>query len=325
MSASAGLDASRAKPVSDRDLTPAQRAMDARDWVFGGTWPYGPRWHWAEGVRLHYVDEGPADGDTVVMVHGCPTWSFLYRGLIASLVATGQRAIALDHLGFGRSDKPHRQREYSLERHSRLFESFVDHLGVPEVTLVVHDWGGPIALPWAVRNPQRLKALVICNTFPDPVKDGPSASAILERLPGSGELLLKGANRSLHRAVHSDATGRDLSSEERRAYEAPHPSWDSRTGILALARASSGSRRAAARAVANTIKAGLPDVRRKPALIAWGMEDQLLSPALLSQWSADLPHAQVMELDGVGHLVPHAESPPLAAAISDLARGVGRR
>lgn len=321
MIAGTGLD-TPAKPV-DHELTPAQHAMDDRDWSFEGLWPYKPRWHWADGVRLHYVDEGPSDAAPFVMVHGSPTWSFLYRKLIVSLRRDGRRAVALDHLGFGRSDKPHRQGEYSLDRHASLFESLLDRLDLRDVILVVHEWGGPIGLAWAIRHPDRVKALVVLNSFVDPLDESPEARVALLRAPGASDLLLKGAHRSLQRAVRADATGRRLTSDELRGYEEPHPSWDSRTGILAFARAVAGARRDATRAFGDAIDAGLSQLADKPALIAWGMEDEVLSLSSLSRWRARLPHASVLELEGVGHLVPEAATDRLAGRISDLAAEEG--
>jgi pimeloyl-ACP methyl ester carboxylesterase len=86
------------------------------DWSFGGLWPYEARWFDSDDGRMHYVDEGPRDGRPVVMLHGNPTWSFLYRNFIPPLVEAGHRAIALDHLGFGRSDKPADRSVYTIER-----------------------------------------------------------------------------------------------------------------------------------------------------------------------------------------------------------------
>ncbi len=85
------------------DLTPTHLAMDDRDWTFGGTWPYEPKWLFTDTVRLHYVDEGRLDGKPVVLLHGTPYWSYMFREEIAVLGAAGQRVVAYDQLGFGRS------------------------------------------------------------------------------------------------------------------------------------------------------------------------------------------------------------------------------
>src|SRR6266581_245305 len=92
---------------------------DEQSWTFGGTWPFTPRWvTTSDGIRLHYVDEGPRNGAPVVMLHGNPTWSYAYRLFLRDLPAAGFRAIAYDQMGYGRSDKPSNPAEYSLERHS---------------------------------------------------------------------------------------------------------------------------------------------------------------------------------------------------------------
>ena len=184
-----------AGPVIEDERTPAQLAMDERDWSFGGVWPYTPRWHRTDGVRPHYVDEGSRDAPPVVMLHGNPAWAFLYRKLLARLSADGHRALAVDQLGFGRSDKPHRLREYSLARQCRLFDPLVEELALHDVTLVAHEWGGPLAMSWATRNPDRVRGLVLLNTF----VQLPRAGAAL-----ANRVLVKGAHRRVHRAVWSD-------------------------------------------------------------------------------------------------------------------------
>src|SRR3954468_17366851 len=113
---------------------------------FGGTYPFEPHWVEAAGVRLHYVDEGPRDGPTLLLLHGNPTWSYMYRQPIAELTARGHRCVAPDHMGFGRSDKPPRLRSYTLETHIANLVALIDELDLRDVVLVAHDWGGPIGL-----------------------------------------------------------------------------------------------------------------------------------------------------------------------------------
>jgi pimeloyl-ACP methyl ester carboxylesterase len=143
----------------------ARHEVDSRDWTFGGTWPYEPKWLSTDGIRIHYVDEGPRDGEPVVMLHGNPTWSYLYRRFIFALTEAGFRAVAHDELGFGRSDKPSSARAYSIQRDVQHFSALMDELRLDGVTLVVQDWGGPIGLGWAVGHPDRVKRLVILNTW----------------------------------------------------------------------------------------------------------------------------------------------------------------
>ena len=116
-------------------------------------------------LRMHYVDAGPADGPVVVLLHGQPTWSYLYRDVITALGAAGMRVIAPDHIGFGRSDKPTEGTDYTFARHIDWVHSLIAGLRLREITLVVQDWGGPIGLSVLVREPDRFAKVVATNTI----------------------------------------------------------------------------------------------------------------------------------------------------------------
>ncbi|HUO37543.1 MAG TPA: haloalkane dehalogenase, partial [Mycobacterium sp.] len=116
-------------------------------------------------VRMHYVDAGPAQGPVVVLLHGQPTWSFLYRKVIGVLAGAGLRAIAPDYIGFGRSDKLTDATAYTFERHIDWVHGLVTALGLREITLVVQDWGGPIGLSVLAREPDRFARVVATNTI----------------------------------------------------------------------------------------------------------------------------------------------------------------
>jgi len=136
------------------------------DGDFGGTFPFEARYiQVADDVRMHYVDEGPRDGRPVVLVHGNPTWGFVYRNFVGPLAAAGHRVIVPDHLGFGRSDKPHETGRYELPRHIERFDALLESLDLRGATVVPQDWGGPIGLSWAVAHPERVERLIILNTF----------------------------------------------------------------------------------------------------------------------------------------------------------------
>ena len=122
---------------------------------------FEPRYLEQDGLRMHYLDEG--DGEPVLLLHGEPTWAFLYRKLIPRLSGV-TRVVAPDYFGFGRSDKPTRIEDYSYDFHCRSIERFVDELDLRETTLVMQDWGGPIGLRLAVERPDRVARLVILNT-----------------------------------------------------------------------------------------------------------------------------------------------------------------
>ena len=310
--------------VDQPALTPAQHAIDARDWTFARTWPYEPCWHFTDDIRLHYVDEGPPAGEPVVMLHGNPTWSYLYRRFIGPLAAAGFRAVAHDAIGFGRSDKPKRQSEYSLQRHAAHFSSLMDELALDGVTLVLHDWGGPIGLTWAVANPDRVARLVLMNTFtgraprdlrmPIPMR--------LVRAPVSGELLVKGAHTLVRRGLFQLGVARPerLGDAERAAYLAPHPSWESRTGVLSFPRLISIRDRDPTTPLADAVESGLPALATKPSLILWAMRDPAFGDVLLRGWLDRLPDAELVELADAAHFVPEDAHEQVVPVLLDFLR-----
>ena len=127
--------------------------------------PYAPNFHQWQDLRLHYVDEGPKDAPVMLLLHGMPTWSWLYRHMIPGLVAAGFRCIAPDHMGFGRSDKPTDIHWYTIARHTEILNSLIVSLDLKHITLVCQDWGGPTGLAQAAMMPERFDHLVIMNTW----------------------------------------------------------------------------------------------------------------------------------------------------------------
>jgi haloalkane dehalogenase len=127
--------------------------------------PYAPNYHRWQDLRMHYVDEGPQDGPVMLLLHGMPTWSYLYRDMIPGLVAAGYRCVAPDHIGFGRSDKPTDIHWYTIARHTEVLTSLIVDLDLRNVTLVCQDWGGPTGLAQAAMMPERFDHLVIMNTW----------------------------------------------------------------------------------------------------------------------------------------------------------------
>ena len=289
------------------ELTPAQRDMDSRDWTFDGTWPYEPHWLFTDGIRLHYVDEGPRDGQPVVLLHGNPTWAYLYRNFIPALVNAGHRAVAHDQLGFGRSDKPKRAREYSIERHVRHFGALVDELALEGLTLVLHDWGGPIGLRWAVDNPDRVRRLVLLNTFTGIPPAGMKPPLVFRLIlaPGTGEVLTKGAHAFVRQLLFKQGIAHPerLGASERAAYLAPHPSWDSRTGVLTYPRLIAWKASSRTRPLAEHIEDGLQRLAGKPVLVCWGLDDPAFGRVGLAAWRTVFPEAEVEEIDGASHFL----------------------
>ncbi|MEQ1506177.1 MAG: alpha/beta fold hydrolase [Myxococcota bacterium] len=277
------------------------------DWTFDGTWPHPPQWSATPDGRLHYVDLGPREAPPVVLLHGNPSWSYLYRALIGPLVADGRRVIAIDHLGFGRSDHPADPSVYAIDRHVARLAALLGSLGLDRVTLVVHDWGAPIGLAWAVDAPDRLAGLVVLNGFVrPPTVDAPLPMPLglrMFRLPGVGELAVQGLHglvrMFLFRAGRGDP--RPLDPTAQRAYLAPNPTYGARAGQLAFARAFPATPAEPAAALLDRIHRGLPALRSVPTLLVWGERDAVFGPPTLSGWRADLPQAQVVTLPDAGH------------------------
>lgn len=126
---------------------------------------YEPHYVDINGLRMHYIDEGPRDGQVVLMLHGMPTWSYLYRHIIKDMTAAGYRCIAPDHIGFGRSDKVTDPNWYNIAQHTANIKTLIEKLDLREITILVQDWGGPIGLAQAARMPERFCRLVIMNTW----------------------------------------------------------------------------------------------------------------------------------------------------------------
>lgn len=146
------------------DGVPFLRTPDAAFADLPG-YPFAPNYLTFEGLRLHYVDEGPRDGPVVLLMHGMPTWSFLNRHIIARLAAAGYRCVAADHIGFGRSDKVTDDGWYSITRHVAAHRLLVETLDLRGATLFCQDWGGPIGLAQVAEQPERFERLVIMNTW----------------------------------------------------------------------------------------------------------------------------------------------------------------
>ena len=197
--------------------TPDERFADLPDF------PYAPQYvevDDGEGGRLRvaYVDEGPADGETVLLMHGEPSWSFLYRHLIPVLTGAGLRVVAPDLVGFGRSDKPVDRDDYTYARHvGWMREALVDRLDLRDVTLVCQDWGGLIGLRLVAENPDRFARVVVANTGL-PTGDQPMSEAFLAWQRFSQE----SPDFQIGRIV-ANGTARGAAPEVVAAYDAPFP------------------------------------------------------------------------------------------------------
>ena len=137
----------------------------------GDLYPWTPKqFKLADGHTMSYLDEGPQDGEVLLMCHGNPTWSFYYREVVKRF-SSRYRCIVPDHMGSGLSDKP-QDYPYTLGQHIDNLEALTKHLGLTRVNMVIHDWGGAIGMGWAVRDPSRLLRVAVLNTLGKPVIAG---------------------------------------------------------------------------------------------------------------------------------------------------------
>ena len=188
-------------------------------------YPFEPHYVEQDGLRMHYLDEG--SGRPVLLLHGEPTWSYLYRKVIPPVAAVA-RAIAPDYFGFGRSDKPLRLEDYSYDFQCRTIERFVDELDLRDATVVVQDWGGPIGLRVAIRRPDRISRAVIMNTG---VGAGRAPSETWLRFR---ELVrTAGTDLQAGRLVRASCVT-PISDEVEAAYDAPFPVPEAKAGMLAF-------------------------------------------------------------------------------------------
>ena len=135
--------------------------IETMGWFSGEEYPFQSRYADLTWGRMHYVDEG--DGETIVFVHGTPSWSYEFRAEIKELSQT-YRCVAIDHLGFGLSERPENW-DYTLESHRKSFSEFIDRVGIEHFSLVMHDFGGPIAFPWAIDHPDRIRSIAFSNSW----------------------------------------------------------------------------------------------------------------------------------------------------------------
>lgn len=258
------------------------------------------------------MDEGPRDGEVVLLVHGTPSWSFEYRHLIPVLART-RRVIAVDHLGFGLSERP-TGFAYTPDAHTEVLREVIDGLGLTRFALAVHDYGGPIALPIAVTEPERISSLVLLNTwFWDLQTDREFLRVARFAASFVGRFLYRWFNVSLRLIMPSAyADRRKLTSRIHAQYLAPFPLRADRVRVLwTLARSlvTSSPR-------FGQIWDGRARLAAIPSLVVWGLGDSALKPYMLERVRTALPHARVETLSGVGHW-PQEEAPDEVARLLD--------
>lgn len=279
--------------------------------TFDGTFPYAPHFTDAPGFRMHYVDEGPRDGQVILCLHGEPTWGYLFRHLIAALRGT-HRVVVPDHMGFGKSATP-QERSYWLQDHIDNLERFVLALDLRGITLVMHDFGGPVGMGLASRHPDRIRRIVSTNG-PTPF----GQSDLVERWMANVQVspwfqwICKAEAEGRLETVLGELGFNILSTLKLngfenhalitdtwlQAYGAPFTSPVECAGAIGWAKGVATGAHGFEMPDAQAIR----EIQSKPALAIWGLADRTLhAEHCLPLFSALFPHASVHKLTGVGH------------------------
>lgn len=192
-------------------------------------YPFEPHYtELSDGIRLHHVDEGPADADVVLMLHGEPSWSFLYRRMVPVFAGAGLRAVAPDLVGFGKSDKPAAIGDYSYQRHVDWLREWIEQLDLRRITLVCQDWGSLLGLRLAAEHDDRFDRIVVANGFlPTADRSTPAAFKVWRAFATKSPVLPIGR-------IVATGTKRRLTTAERAAYDAPYPSARYKAGARAF-------------------------------------------------------------------------------------------
>ncbi len=286
-------------------------------------YPFSPqRFDVRPGIAMSYLDEGPRDGEVVVMLHGNPSWSFYWRHLVAGLRTPGNgkgyRCIVPDHVGMGLSDRPD-DAAYAYTLQSRVddLDALLRHLGVDgPVTLAVHDWGGMVGFGWALRDPSRVRRLVVLNTaaFPLPPEKPMPWQLSLGRDSRIGGFLIRAFNLFARGAAWT-GTERSLPRDVRRAYIAPYTGW--RNAISTLRFMQDIPLREGDRAwplLAESARV-LPQYADRPVFIGWGLRDFVFDRHFLDGFTRALPNAQVHAFEDANHYVLEDRHEVLVPAI----------
>jgi haloalkane dehalogenase len=279
------------------------------------------------GIAMSYLDEGPRDGEVIVMLHGNPSWSFYWRHLVSAL-SDSYRCIVPDHVGMGLSDKPDdaisatpsdvhgRTRvaggrmpeatyDYTLQSRIDDLDALFEHLGIDgPVTLAVHDWGGMIGLGWALRAPARVRRLVITNTssFPLPAAKRLPIRIAMGRHSRLGGWLIRRFNLFARGAAWMGTT-RALPREVRAAYAGVYDGWEQAISTLRFMQDIPLDEGDRAWPLVDAAARQLPNYADRPVFIGWGLRDFVFDRHFLDGFRAALPDAEVHAFADANHYV----------------------
>jgi pimeloyl-ACP methyl ester carboxylesterase len=280
------------------------------NWLDTSEYPFPPNHLTIDGYKLHYIDEG--EGETILFIHGTPSWSFDYRNVIKSLRSKYQ-CVAIDHIGFGLSQKPEHY-DYSTQHHCKTLERFVNEKQFKNITLVVHDFGGPIGLSFAIQYPEKIKRLIILNSWlwssrsdPDFIK----LSRILKSplLPFMYRYLNFSPGFILPRSFGDHKLPKHLLKQ----YTNPFADRTQRNGVIAFAKSLLHDQE-----WFEDLWNRKGPIAHKPTLFVWGMKDPIIKPHYLERFQSGFPNSKAIRLETCGHFPQEERSEVVAKSIADF-------
>ena len=278
-----------------------------------------------QGLSMNYLDEGPRDGEVVVMLHGNPSWSYYWRTLVAGL-SDKYRCIVPDHIGMGLSDKPDDylaskpRYDYTLQSRVDDVAALLRHLGITgPVTLAVHDWGGMIGFGWALSHAAQVKRLVITNTaaFPMPAAKKMPWQIALGRDWTIGEWIIRGFN-AFSAGASWIGVERRMPADVRRAYVSPYDTWANRIATIRFMQDIPLGPQDKAWPLLEAAGKALPSFADRPAFLGWGLKDFVFDRHFLDGFRAALPKAEVHAYEDAGHYVLEDKHEILVPLIRDF-------
>ncbi len=262
------------------------------------------------GRRMHYLDEGAAE--TILLVHGNPTWSFYWRNIILGL-RDKYRLIAPDHIGCGLSEKPGRyEYPFTLQQRMEDLWELIETLDLQNITLMAHDWGGAIGMGVAGLHPERFSRFILCNTGAFRFSSCPRRIAVC-KIPVFGDVAVKGFN-AFARAATFMAVEKPMDKTVKAGFLAPYDSWRNRTATHEFVRDIPLSKRDRSYETLMEVEHRLWKFKNHPVCLIWGAKDWCFTPEFMLRFQDFYPHAKTHLFDDAGHYViedKHAEIVPL--------------
>ena len=283
---------------------------------FRHLYPFKSNYFDLKGFKYHYLDEG--EGDPLLMIHGNPTWSFYFRRLVKEL-SKNYRAIAVDHIGCGLSDKPDISKyDYRLKSRINNLDSLIDYLNPnKKLTLIMHDWGGMIGMAFALRHREKIGRLVIMNTaafLPPEKKKLPFRLWLIRNCKLFAKTAVQGFNIFSYAALFM-ASFKGLSKEVKAGLKAPYNSWQNRIATLKFVQDIPLTEKDPSYHIVKKTDDNLYKLSGIPMLICWGKHDFVFDDTYLKEWKLRFPKAIVHYFTHAGHYVLEDEPDKICAAV----------